>query len=59
MLHRCSNCPQHSQLQSIIEELFLTNDVEECKVYKQWGHDHHTKIVPMTSTAEEFTDKIR
>jgi hypothetical protein len=59
VLHRCSSCPKHSQLQSVIEELFETNnDVEDSALYKQWVCNGHTKIVSMTSTAEEFTDKF-
>jgi hypothetical protein len=35
MLHRCSNCPGQSQLQTVIEELFQANyfDVEGSIVY--------------------------
>jgi hypothetical protein len=45
MHHRCSNFPGQSQLQTVVEELFQTNDfdVEDSIVYKQWVHDH-TKL---------------
>jgi hypothetical protein len=58
--HRCSNCPGQSQLQTVTEELFQTNDfdVEDSVVYKWCFHDGHTKIVSMTSTVGEFTVKI-
>jgi hypothetical protein len=60
MLHSCSNCPGESQLQTAVEELFEANDfdVEDSIIYKQWVHDGHTKIVSMTSTVGEFTEKI-
>jgi hypothetical protein len=32
--------------------------VEDRRVYKQWVHDGHAKIVSMTSTVGEFTEKI-
>jgi hypothetical protein len=60
MVHRYSNCPGQSQLQTVVEELFQANyfDVEDSIVYKQWFHDDHTQIVSMTSTVGEFTEKI-
>jgi hypothetical protein len=59
VLHRCSNCPGQSQLQTVVEELFQANDfdVEDSIVYNQWIHDGRTKIVSMTSTVGEFTEK--
>jgi hypothetical protein len=60
VIHRCSNFLGQSQLQTVVEELFQSNDfdVEDSIVYKQWIHDSHTKIVPMTSPVAEFTEKI-
>jgi hypothetical protein len=48
------------KLQTVVEGLFQANDfdVEDSIVYQQWVHDGHTKIVFMTSTVGEFTEKI-
>jgi hypothetical protein len=60
MLHRYSNFPGLSQLQTVTKELLQANDsdVEYSKVYKQRVPDGNTKTAYMTSTAEEFTQQI-
>jgi hypothetical protein len=40
--------------------LFQANDfdMEDIIVHKQWVHDGHIKIVSMTSSVGEYTEKI-
>jgi hypothetical protein len=50
ILHRCSNHPGQSQMQTVIKQLFHDNsnsEVEDSTVYKQHIHNDHTKIVSM------------
>jgi hypothetical protein len=60
MLHRCSNCPGHRQIQTVVKELSQVNDfdMEDSILYKQWVHYGHAKILYTTSSVGKFTEKF-
>ena len=60
MIHRCKNCPSKFNLVDYLESVLETEDMDpdDTIVFKQWGHDNHSKLSDFTLPVSEFIEEL-